>query len=60
MPIFKELSNLHLFTFWKSTSGASTAKGVSMGMEAARVMPEPGEWVRRVSEHFISFIHKLD
>jgi len=46
MPIFKELANLNQFSFWKSLQQV--------------FKPSPQEYIRKIGEHFIAFIHKLD
>ena len=79
MPIYKELSNLHLLPQWKhllgGSSNLSSGAGNSMLNPSLRQrlgnaleqqpsklnqLAEPSEYMRRIGEHFISFIHKLD
>ena len=51
MPILKEVNNIPLFPLWKS----------SLSLKKDTFLPqEPGDYIRKVGEHFISFIHKLD
>ena len=48
MPIFKEINNINLFPMWKLQNNYGAATG------------EASEYIRKIGEHFVSFIHKLD
>ena len=47
MPIFKEINNINLFPMWKLQNNFG-ATGTSS---------EPSEYIKKIGEHFVSFIH---
>jgi hypothetical protein len=60
MPIFKEINNINIFSLWKQTLNNIPINTKNTQKQAALLLPEPGEYIRKIGEHFISFIHKLD
>mmetsp|Transcript_8651 Transcript_8651/g.6406 ORF Transcript_8651/g.6406 Transcript_8651/m.6406 type:complete len:104 (+) Transcript_8651:203-514(+) len=55
MPIFKELNTMSSFSVW-SLSGSA----IPSSSKSWPALPEHSEYMRKVGDHFISFIHKLD
>lgn len=58
MPIAKELLTLPFYPLWKLTPYKSVMGGnklFSMSLPS-----EASDYIRKIGEHFISFIHKLD
>ena len=68
MPIYKELSNVHILPVWKqkNSSGASLTTSYLNSALKGRLanaldqLAEPQQYIRKIGEHFVSFIHKLD
>ena len=61
MPIFKELNNINMFPLWKQQSVNTIPTMKSTNQKQMNLMlPEAGDYIRKIGEHFISFIHKLD
>ena len=61
MPIYKEISNISVFPLWKHVQSASIPINLkSSQRQVALLLPEASEYIRKIGEHFISFIHKLD
>ncbi|CDW77287.1 UNKNOWN [Stylonychia lemnae] len=62
MPIFKELNNISIFPLWKqaSNSGIQINQKQTQKQQMSILLPESSEYIRKIGEHFISFIHKLD
>ena len=64
MPIFKELHNIPYFPLWKQSSlHTQSAKKDALSPTKLYLQSLPSEssdYIRKIGEHFISFIHKLD
>jgi len=50
MPIFKEINNINIFPMWKLQNNFGSTSGGN----------ESSDYIRKIGEHFVSFIHKLD
>ena len=59
MPIYKEIANINMFN-WKQTTYSIQTNLRNVFKQQSILLPEPNEYIRKIGEHFISFIHKID
>jgi hypothetical protein len=59
MPVIKELNNIPHFPLWKQT-GRPPADKTKAQTFVLSLPSETSDYMRKIGEHFISFIHKLD
>ncbi len=59
MPIFKEMNNINMFPLWKQIQNNIPTKEGSV-KSLSILLQDAGDYIRKIGEHFISFIHKLD